>query len=124
MSNNKNKQKQMSPAQYQEMIRNQVLEIELRARYAKANHDLMFYAIEGEKLLDPYKEFQKREETRKEEAKKQYEDFIAGLEKAQAAKDNQEGTEHTVTAEDLETNPELAEAGVQEGEKIELGPEA
>ena len=51
--------------------------------------------------------------------------FIGQMTNPQAAKEEQpQGTPHTVTQEDLDNNPELAEAGVAVGDDVLIPAEA
>lgn len=63
----------------QEAMRLEVLDRELRSRFAKANWEIMHYSLEGEKLQEDYKGFIDRERARQDENKAQYEKFIASL---------------------------------------------
>ncbi len=40
-----------------DMMRDQVQELELQARYWKANHDTKYYTLEDAKLKEPYEKF-------------------------------------------------------------------
>jgi hypothetical protein len=110
MSNKNKGQKQLTPSQQFEAMRNQVLVVELEARFAKANYDKMYYAIEGEKLIDDYKGFQTRENERRIAAQKQYDEFIAGIKKAQEESSTTEEGEATTPVVNLETEPEETRA--------------
>lgn len=69
----------------QEAMRAEVVERELRARYAKANWEIVHYSLETEKLQPEYQAYVQKEQAKIEEQKKQYEDFINGIQSQAAA---------------------------------------
>jgi len=50
------KQKQLTAKQEFELKRQQVMDLELQARYWKANYDLKYYYLEDQKIDAEYKE--------------------------------------------------------------------
>lgn len=63
---NKPKVKNELPSQM-EAMRIQVIDLELKARYWKAQHDIKYYVLESEKLVEPYEEHIKKEQAKHEE---------------------------------------------------------
>jgi uncharacterized membrane-anchored protein YjiN (DUF445 family) len=79
-------QQEKNYIQYIEAMTKEVKERELRARFAKANWETMFYSMEAEELQPKYAEFVQREaerakKLREEEAQKQ-QDLLEGIKKA------------------------------------------
>lgn len=60
-------------------MRATVIEQELSARSWKAYYEKMYYAIEAEKLEEPYKEYQKRAKERLQKEQEAFEKFKAAL---------------------------------------------
>lgn len=71
-----------------EYMRDQVMEVELQARYWKANHDVKFYTLEDDKLKEPYDTF----------VKETQEKSIAYLEELQSTQEKELNLE-TITEE-------------------------
>lgn len=86
-------------------MKEELEERELRARYAKANFDLMHYSLEAEKLQPGYKEFVDRERQRAEDAEKQRQEFLKALSDAQA------NSEEKTSSDLVEVNNFIPEAG-------------
>jgi hypothetical protein len=64
-----------------QMVREQVLADELRARHWKAQYETVYYHLEFEKLLPAYKELIERQKAEKEEADKKHAEFMESLKK-------------------------------------------
>lgn len=45
-----------------EQMRTEVVERELRARFAKANYEIMYYSLESDKIQADYQEYVKRKQ--------------------------------------------------------------
>jgi hypothetical protein len=87
-------------------MKEEVLERELRARFAKANYELMYFSLEAEKIQPEYKEFVDREQAKQAEAQKQREEFFAKLKESQESKPNEELL-NTDSSEDVTSKASL-----------------
>ncbi len=70
---------QLTPEQ--EQMRMQVVDLEMKARYWKAQFEIRNYTLESEKLQKPYDEFLLKT---KEAQDKAYAEFMAAMEKEKA----------------------------------------
>lgn len=68
----------------QEHMRSQVVDLELKARYWKAQYDIRHYTLEAEKIQPEYNEFLKREEEEREAALKRFQEQIDKMNKEAA----------------------------------------
>jgi hypothetical protein len=130
MSNKQSKEQQKQQALKIEGMRAEVNERELRARFAKANFEIMDYSLRAEKIQPEYKEYVLRERQREQEAEDTYNKFLEGIQKVEQSPVEEESeagvlvtenNSHTLTEEDFINNPELR-GKVEVGEEIELGP--
>jgi hypothetical protein len=71
-----------------EQMRQYVVEQELSARSWKAYYEKMYYAIEAEKLEEPYREYQKRAQEKLDDQKAKMEAFQKALQE-EIAKQNE-----------------------------------
>jgi peptidyl-tRNA hydrolase len=90
-----------------EAARQDLIQREMRARFAKANYEIMHYSLEGEKLQPAYKEYVEREQAKIAEQKKQYQEFLDKIKK----EDGEEGLTDEVSSElsesEIESNSNL-----------------
>lgn len=91
--NNKQKQEALKMLDNQKV---EVLDLELKARYWKAQHDIRFYTLEAEKLQAPYNEYLT---IQKEAAEKANAEFQQMLEKMK-----EQGAEVTAPVEPVTEN--------------------
>lgn len=59
-----------------EEMRLQVVELELRARYWKAQHDIRYYTLEAEKVQPEYDKWLADQKVKNEEAQKAFEEQL------------------------------------------------
>lgn len=59
-----------------ELMREQVIDLELKARYWKAQHDIRFYTLEAEKLQPEYDEYVEKQRQQREELMKELQEEI------------------------------------------------
>jgi len=95
-----------------ESLRMDVVSMELRARYWKASYEMRHYMLETNKIDPIYQEqlaaqIEKNKKDMEEYQRKMKEEFGALV-------------KHTVTQEDLDSNPSLAEEGIKVGDEIEI----
>lgn len=116
-----NKQQLAALAKKREMEYNdqlqQVRELELKARFWKAQWEIRHYTLEAENLQVPYDEYVAAQREKNEKAQKEFQEYLDKI--SQQEKEKTEGTfPHVVTEEDMKLNPELAENGVKVGDTI------
>ena len=63
----------------QEQMRANVVELELKARYWKAQHDIRFYTLEAEKLQKAYDEYLEVQRLQHEEMLKNFQEQMANI---------------------------------------------
>lgn len=116
-----NKQQLAALAKKREMEYNdqlqQVRELELKARFWKAQWEIRHYTLEAENLQVPYDEYVAAQREKNEKAQKEFQEMLDKI--SQHEKEKTEGTfPHVVTEEDMNLNPELQENGVKVGDTI------
>ena len=79
------KQKQMPSAQ--EEMRQQVIELELKARYWKAQYDIRQYTLAAEKIQPEYDEYLEKQKEQRDEMIKQMQEELM-KEQAQKTEEN------------------------------------
>lgn len=69
----------------QEAMRMQVVDLELKARYWKAQHDIRHYTLEAERIQPAYEEYLTIQKAKQEKAQQELEDMVKRMnEEAQA----------------------------------------
>ena len=68
--------------QEQEVMRLQVVDLELKARYWEAQWKIRYFTLEAEKLQPEYNDFLDREKVKQEEALKRFQEQIDAMNKA------------------------------------------
>lgn len=97
-----------------ELMKLELVERELQARFAKAGYEIMNFSLEAEKLEPAYKEYIERSNEKREAALKAREEFFAGIAKQQEAAGLTDATpDEAVEVTDLETPILSAEVEAQ-----------
>ena len=68
--------------QDQEIMRLQVVDLELKARYWEAQWKIRYFTLEAEKLQPDYNDFLEREKVKQEEALRRFQEQIDAMNKA------------------------------------------
>jgi hypothetical protein len=109
----------MTPAQMKrewekemEDQRMKVQEIEMKARFWKAQYDIRYYTLQAEILQPEYDKYITAQKLKNKQAELEFEEMLKSM-KLQGAE-----VDHTVTQEDLDNNPELFNEGVKVGDVI------
>ncbi len=122
-----NKQQLAALAKRKEMEYNDQLQdvrqLELKARFWKAQFEIRYFTLEAEKLQVPYDEYVALQREKNEKAMKEYQEMLAKISEDEKAK-AENTTPHVVTEEDLRLNPEMVEAGVKVGDTIGIPTES
>jgi len=80
----------------QERMRAEVVDLELKARYWKAQHDIRFYTLAAEKIQPEYDAYLEEQKKKREEMEKA---FLEQLQKIQAEKEAGIATPDEVSTE-------------------------
>jgi hypothetical protein len=106
----------------QEAMRQEVVDLELRARYWKAQFEIRDYTLKAEKIQPEYDAFLEESKKNNEAAQKRFEEAVAEL---KAKGGNLEPVEGgvKVTQEMLDINPDLVTEGIEVGDEIPQGEE-
>lgn len=100
MSNNKKTNGKISLPEQMEIMRLEVVELELKARFWKANTEIRQYSLEYEQLEKPYAEYVERQQALAQKLKEEKEAQILKLqEELQKEIDKQTEVEVTKTEE-------------------------
>lgn len=117
-----NKQQLATLAKRREMEYNDQLQdvrnLELKARFWKAQWEIRHYTLEAEKLQVPYDEYVAQQREKNEKAMKEYQEMLTKI--SEDEKKKAELMDVVVTEETLRLNPDMVNEGVKVGDVIQI----